>query len=873
MKKINQSYIFNNVENNKNTLWKKAGFFTYDKNSTQPVFSILMPPPNITGRLHLGHAWDLVLQDFSIRSAKLQGYNVNWIPAIDHAGIATQIKVEHALWQQKQQTKWDIGRTAFLKVIWEHVANYKLAILKQWNQLGLAINYNKIGFTLDQEFAGTVQTAFQSLYKKGLIYQGERIISWDPHLETALSDIQIEHRPVQGELYYIKYRLLNADGYLPVATTRPETMFADQCLVVNTNDARYKEYHNQKVINPANNQVIPVITDDYVDPMFGTGVMKCTPAHDFNDFIIGKRHNLKFTLCIDKKGHMNDVAGPYANQDRFTCRKNLIADFQKQNILIKQVHHAMNVAYSIRSGAVIEPMLSKQWFIKSSALAPIIKKWQNSDKAVQFYPRRFHSTLNTWLDNLEDWCISRQIWWGHRIPVWYHKKTHAIHVGTEPSDLANYTQDSSVLDTWFSSSLWPLVAATHYYQKADNSITSSLLVSGYDILFFWITRMMQQAIVLKNAIPFKKVLLHGLIRDEHGKKMSKSLDNGIDPQDVIDEYGNDALRLWLLTNSKPGLDLNWSALKVREGAVFLNKVWNAARYVSAAMPNQEINLQQLQQILEQEPSLDINEWVLSKLAETSEQYFDFVNNKYNYVLGFKILKDFILNVFCDWYIELSKSFLNQTSVQYTLAFCLQTILMLLNPYAPFITEEIYQSLFNAESIYQDNYQKCSWKQPAHNYVPWLIEVITQIRKIRKTKMIAKREPLYLNFHNRAELNDQEHALSLFLTNAAPALKLMTNTIVVDNHEHLSDYKNIIFSSSLATMNVAVARKALINESVALYKQLKNLQKEVARSQATLANSNFMAKASPQKIALEQKKFAKYQKQLKDLQKVMHNFNN
>ncbi|MEF9968237.1 MAG: valine--tRNA ligase, partial [Longicatena sp.] len=533
-----------------------------------------------TGKLHLGHAWDNTLQDIISRYKRLQGFDMLYLPGMDHAGIATQAKVDARL-KDEGISRYDLGREKFLDRAWQWKEEYAGHIREQWAKLGNSVDYSRERFTLDEGLNKAVTKVFCDLYNEGLIYQGERIINWDPKAKTALSNIEVIHKEVEGAFYTFNYKVVETNDSFNVATTRPETMFGDVCVVVHPEDEKYKHLIGKHAINPANGEALPIIADDYIEIGFGTGAMKCTPAHDPNDFQIAERHNLPKIVCMNPDGTMNELAGEFNGMDRFVCRKALTDRIEKEGNLVSIEKHIHQVGHSERTDVIVEPYLSKQWFVKMKPLADdVLKNQQNLEQKINFYPQRFENTFNQWLENIEDWCISRQLWWGHRIPAWYHNETGEIYVGLEaPKDIENWTQDEDVLDTWFSSALWPFSTLGWPTDTADlqRYYPTNCMVTGYDIIFFWVARMAFQARHFTNSYPFKDCLIHGLIRDEQGRKMSKSLGNGIDPMDVISEYGVDSLRFFLTTNSTPGQDMRYVPSKVEASWNFINKIWNASR--------------------------------------------------------------------------------------------------------------------------------------------------------------------------------------------------------------------------------------------------------------------------------------------------------
>ena len=726
-KELKPKYDFKEVEAGKYDFWLKGGFFEAGDKDKEP-FTIVIPPPNVTGKLHLGHAWDTTLQDIIIRRKRMQGYDALWVPGMDHAGIATQAKVDEKL-KQQGISRYDIGREKFLEVAWQWKAEYAKFIHNQWAALGLSLDYTKERFTLDEGLNKAVNHVFISLYNKGLLYQGERIINWDCQAKTALSNIEVEHKDVEGAFYYFKYPFVEGDGGVVIATTRPETMFADQAIMVHPHDPRYKDIIGKKVYIPSTTIEIPIIADEYVDMNFGSGCVKVTPAHDPNDFEVGKRHNLKMPLCMNDDCTMNEMAHKYQGLDRFECRQKLVEDLQEMGLFIKKETIIHSVGHSERTGVVVEPRLSKQWFVKMDVLAKQVLE----NKEYRFVPERFKQTLVHWLDNIQDWCISRQLWWGHRIPAWY--KDGDVKVQVEcPGE--GYVQDEDVLDTWFSSALWPFstLGWPDNTELLQRYYPTNVLVTGYDIIFFWVARMLFQGIEFTHKAPFKDILIHGLIRDKEGRKMSKSLGNGVDPFDVIAKYGTDSLRYFLTTNSAPGLDLRFDETKVEAAWNYFNKLWNISRYVL-------MNLDDDYQITDIETDkLNLaSRYILSRLNSVIKNV-DYNMDKYEFAEAAKELYSFVWDDFASWYIEISKVDLHSDDIQNkqmtknVLVYVLTQIVKMLHPFAPFITEEIYQALpHDKESI-----TIAKWPQVNKDFddpisvesITDMIEIITAIRNER-----------------------------------------------------------------------------------------------------------------------------------------------
>ena len=852
-KELKPKYDFKEVENGKYDYWLKNGFFEAGDKEKEP-FTIVIPPPNVTGKLHLGHAWDTTLQDIIIRRKRMQGYDALWLPGMDHAGIATQAKVDEKL-KNQGISRYDLGREGFLEVAWEWKHEYAKFIRSQWGGLGLSLDYTKERFTLDEGLNKAVNHVFITLYNKGLLYQGERIINWDCEAKTALSNIEVEHKDIEGAFYHFVYPFVEGEGGVTIATTRPETMFADQAIMVHPNDERYQNIIGKEVYIPGTTTKIPVIADEYVDIEFGTGCVKVTPAHDPNDFEVGKRHGLPMPLCMNDDGTMNEMAGKYVGQDRFECRKNLINDLTEANLFIKKETMIHSVGHSERTGVVVEPRLSKQWFVKMDILA---KQVLENDE-YRFVPERFMSTLERWLENIQDWCVSRQLWWGHRIPAWY--KDGEVKVQVEnPGD--GWVQDEDVLDTWFSSALWPF-STLGWPEKTDlldRYYPTSCLVTGYDIIFFWVARMLFQGVEFTGKAPFKDILIHGLIRDSQGRKMSKSLGNGVDPFDVIDKYGTDSLRYFLTTNSAPGLDLRYDETKIESSWNYLNKIWNISRYVM-------MNLGEDYQETEIIPSkLNLaSKWILTRLNQTIET-FDYNMEKYEFGEAARCLYGFVWDDFASWYVEICKVDLasddeiNKQMTKNVLVYTLKSIVKLLHPFIPFITEEIYQTLpHESESI-----TIASWPTVKEEYndvnalnsINDLIEIITSVRNERAKANKAPKEPIDITI-----LAKDENTKSM-IEATTPYLVKFTNP---KNLEIITETKefgdSVMVVLPMATLFIPTSD--LVDMELAI-KQLQDkkskLEQELARSNKMLSNESFVSKAPAAKIEAERAKQANYQAQ-------------
>lgn len=730
-------YNPNEVEAGRYKFWLDGKYFEATGDKNKEPFSIVIPPPNVTGRLHLGHAWDTTMQDTISRMKRMQGYDVLWLPGMDHAGIATQSVVESKL-REQGKTRYDLGRDKFIDTVWDWKEEYANHIREQWGKLGLGLDYSKERFTMDEKLSDAVQEVFVKLYEKGLIYRGEYIINWDPVTKTALSDIEVIHEEINGHFYHMRYPIKDSDEFIEIATTRPETMLGDTAIAVHPEDERYQHLHGKKVILPIVGREIEIVADDYVDMEFGSGAVKITPAHDPNDFEIGNRHNLERVLVMNEDGTMNENADKYEGMDRFECRKAIVKDLQTLGVLIEIEDHVHQVGHSERSGAVVEPYLSTQWFVNMQPLADRAVDLQKGEDKVNFVPERFEQTYLNWMENIHDWVISRQLWWGHRIPAWYHKETNEVYVGKEaPEDIENWRQDEDVLDTWFSSALWPFSTMGWPDEEAEDFkryFPTDVLVTGYDIIFFWVARMIFQSLEFTEEKPFEDVLIHGLIRASDGRKMSKSLGNGVDPMDVIEKYGADSLRYFLLTGSTPGQDLRFYWERVESVWNFANKIWNASRFVLMNM--EDFKYEDID--LSGELTLP-DKWILTRLNETI-QNVTHNTDKYEFGEAGRALYNFIWDDYCDWYIEMAKIPLNsddeaaKQTTRSVLAHVLDQIMRMLHPYMPFITEEIWQQLpHDGESItvaawptYNEKYHD----EVASKEMKQLVDIIKSIRNIR-----------------------------------------------------------------------------------------------------------------------------------------------
>lgn len=837
------------IEQGRYEWWLKGKFFEAKDDKTKDPYTIVIPPPNVTGKLHLGHAWDTTLQDIVTRMKRMQGYDVLWLPGMDHAGIATQARVEEKL-RSKGKNRYDLGREAFVEETWKWKEEYASHIREQWAKLGLGLDYGRERFTLDEGLSKAVREVFVSLYRKGLIYRGEYIINWDPSTKTALSDIEVIYKDVQGAFYHMKYPLTDGTGHIEIATTRPETMLGDTAVAVHPEDERYKHLIGKTVTLPIVGREIPIVADDYVDMEFGSGAVKITPAHDPNDFEIGNRHNLERVLVMNEDGTMNENAGKYDGLDRFECRKQIVKDLQADGILFKIEDHLHSVGHSERSGAVVEPYLSTQWFVKMQPLADAAIELQQGDGKVHFVPDRFEKTYLHWMENIRDWCISRQLWWGHRIPAWYHKETGEVHVDHEPpADPENWEQDTDVLDTWFSSALWPF--STMGWPEVDAAdfkryYPTDCLVTGYDIIFFWISRMIFQGIQFTDERPFKDVLIHGLVRDAEGRKMSKSLGNGVDPMEVIDKYGADALRYFLSTGSSPGQDLRFSIEKVEATWNFANKIWNASRF--ALMNMDGITYEELD--LTGEKSV-ADKWILTRLNETIETVTS-LSDKYEFGEVGRVLYNFIWDDLCDWYIEMAKLPLYgedeeaKKTTRSVLAYVLDNTMRLLHPFMPFITEEIWQNLpHDGVSITIADWPKVAEELTDDQAVAEMKLLMETIRAVRNIRAEVN-TPMSKKINMLVKARDEQILAMLtknrvYIERFCNPETLVIDTAVVETEQAMT--------AVVSGAEIILPLEGLINieeEIARLEKELEKWNKEVERVQKKLSNEGFVSKA-PEKV--------------------------
>ncbi len=837
---LEKKYDHKMVEEGKYENWLNHKYFESGDLSKKP-YAIVIPPPNVTGKLHLGHAWDTTLQDIIIRFKRMQGYDALWVPGMDHAGIATQAKVDAKLKDMGINPR-SLERTEWLKYAWDWKNEYAENIHKQWAKMGLSLDYTKERFTLDSGLSDAVKYVFVTLYNEGLIYRGERIINWDPQAMTALSNEEVIYKDVPGAFYHIKYFIEGTNDYLEVATTRPETLFGDTAVAVNPNDERYKDLIGKNVVLPIVNKLIPIIGDEHADPEFGTGIVKITPAHDPNDFEVGNRHNLERIIVINPDGTMNENALVYNGLDRFLCRKKLVEDLKNSGLLISVEEITHSVGHSERTGVMVEPYLSKQWFVKMRPLADrVLENQKDKDSKVNFVPERFEKIMNHWMEITYDWCISRQLWWGHRIPAWY--KGDEVYVGMEAPTEDGWIQDEDVLDTWFSSALWPF-STLGWPEETDllkRYYPNNVLVTGYDIIPFWVNRMTFQGLHFTGKRPFKDCLIHGLIRDKEGRKMSKSLGNGVDPMDVIDEYGCDALRYFLSTSSALGQDLRYDEEKVKSTWNFINKLWNASRFCL-------MNIEDLKGY--DFSDLDVQDkWILSKLNKViSKVTKNMESYEFNNAGG--ELYNFIWSDFCDSYIEMSKFSLDSVSTKSTLCYAISAILKMLHPFMPYVTDEIYSMLpiRDAENIMISSYPLVNEEfnfDSEEKETEEIIGFIAAFRNVKQENAISKDAKVMVNFDNS-------------LINKM--LKLDGN--LVNDKLSIKEYK-VSYGKLKA---VIYYEKEVTEEDIlAKEKQIESLKASILKRENLLSNAGFVSKAPVQLVNDEKRKLEEEKKLLSTLE--------
>jgi valyl-tRNA synthetase len=866
---IPTTYDPQQVEKKLYKFWEDNGFFHAEVEKDKKPFTIVMPPPNVTGALHMGHAMDNTLQDILIRWRRMQGYNALWMPGTDHAGIATQAKVEEQI-AKEGLSKHDLGRDKFIERVWQWKEFYHARIAGQLKVLGSSCDWKRERFTMDEGCSHAVQKVFVDLYRKGLIYQDNYIINWCPKCHTTISDIEVEHEDQAGHFYHFRYPVKNSDEYVCLATTRPETMLGDAAVAVHPEDERYKHLVGKTVVLPIVGREIPVIADEYVDPEFGTGVVKITPAHDPNDFEVGRRHDLPQVNVMNLDGTMNIDAGEYEGMDRYDCRKQILKDLEAGGFLFKIDDHIHAVGQCYRCSTIVEPMISKQWFVKMKPLAePAIQAAK--DGRVKFIPERFTKVYLNWMENIRDWCISRQLWWGHRIPVWYCRDCDEIICDTHTPisctkcGSANLEQDPDVLDTWFSSGLWPFSTLGWPEKTAelDHFYPTSVLVTGRDIIFFWVARMIFTGIEFMQEVPFSEVFIHGLILDAQGRKMSKSLNNGVDPIEVIEKYGADTLRFMLITGNTPGNDLRFHFERLESTRNFANKIWNASRFVMMNLDDFEPGDTSLEEL---KPGFTLaDKWILSRFNETAGEVS---RNLERYDLGeaARIMCEFIWNEFCDWYIELVKPALygkkdesTRKNAQYILWHVLSGTMKLLHPMMPFITEEIWLHLpHQGETIMLQSWPEYTSSlndNMAVEQMSVIMDVIKAVRNIRGEMNVplSKKAEIVIAANSGASYEAMQAGLD-YIINLAGASALKVEKTLADKPENA-------MTAITRGIEVFIPLKGLIDidkEIARLEKEVAVLDKELARVDGKLSNSAFIDKAPVDVIEKERAKQAEFQ---------------
>ncbi len=846
------------VEEGKYTNWINKDYFLSGDNTKTP-FSMILPPPNVTGKLHLGHAWDVTIQDIIARYKRMNGFDVLWLPGMDHAAIATEAKVVAKL-KEQGINKYELGREKFLEKSWEWKEEYAQNIRQQWAKMGISLDYSKERFTLDEVSVKAVNHVFISMYEKGLIYKGKKIINWDPIAKTALSNEEVVYKDIEGAFYHIKYFIENTDEYLDVATTRPETLFGDTAVAVNPKDERYNKLIGKNVILPIVNKLIPIIGDEHADMEKGTGVVKITPAHDPNDFEVGNRHNLDRVVVINEDGTMNENALMFNGLDRFDARNKLIEKLKEEKLLINIEKITHSVGHSERTNAIVEPYLSEQWFVKMAPLAKkVLENQKNKKTKVNFIPKNQEKILENWMNDCYDWCISRQLWWGIRIPAWYKDNEMKVQVES-PGD--GWIQDNDVLDTWFSSALWPF-STLGYPDNTDlynRYYPTDVLVTGYDIIFFWVARMIFQGLEFTGKKPFKECVIHGLVRDKSGRKMSKSLGNGIDPMDMIDQYGCDALRFFLTTNSAPGQDLRFDEEKVKSTWNFINKIWNASRFTL-------INTENIDEIKLTNLSFS-DKWILTRLQQTIQSVTNNMN-KYEFNNVGAELYSFIWDDFCDGYIEFSKFNMDKKSTQSTLIYVLTNILKLLHPFMPFVTEEIYSNLAikENESIMISDYPKYNDNlvfADTINLMKETREFITKVRTIKKDNNI-KKDSLFT-------FNSSNDEIKILISNC---LKLNDDNIIIENQGNYNKLQ-IVSKTNILENNLVYYYKETEDEKNKIMNELNKekdkLESSILKREKLLSNTGYINNAPKDLIEEEKRKLENEKLALEDIVKKIASYN-
>lgn len=870
--------------------WEKAGYFKAQDQSTKPPFSIILPPPNVTGFLHMGHALDHTIQDMLIRWKRMNGYNTMWLPGTDHAGIATQSVVEREL-KKENITRHELGREKFVEKVWEWKHQYGDRIYSQMRRLGDSCDWDRAVFTLDEGVSKAVRKVFVSLHKKGLIYRGQRLVNWSGPLETAISDLEVEHKQIKGSLYHIRYPLEDGSGFLIIATTRPETMLGDTAVCVHPEDERYRHLIGKNVIVPLINRKVKIIADTYVDKSFGSGVVKITPAHDFNDYKIGKAHHLEFINILTKKAEMNENAGPYKGLKVQEARKRVLEDLKAQNLLEKEEPHVHSVGHCSRSGAVVEPFLSEQWFVKMEQLAVPAKRVVESG-TIRFEPESWTKVYLHWLNNIEDWCISRQLWWGHRIPVWYcencqHQNVSETDVtACEKCGSTKLKQDDDVLDTWFSSALWPF--STMGWPTETETLKTfyptNYLVTGHDIIFFWVARMIMMGLEFKRDVPFRTVYIHGLVRDSQGRKMSKSLGNSVDPVEMIEKYGADALRFTFAAHLYSGKDFKFSEQRLEGYRNFMNKIWNAARFALSNLSDFKVPAEGVKALPNKAHISVFDQWIITKLAEVTKEVEEAMEGE-RFSDAANALYHFIWNQFCDWYIEFTKPIMNGSNLeekqatQLVIAQVLNRIMRLLHPFAPFISEEIYQKLpIKGAACIVDQFPNTRndreflslGSSQAALEIDLVKEVITAIRNIRGENRISPATKINVRLgvtndqvqkimgNNRTAIVTMGRVENLEIGEEGDLMKCAVAPVMVND----SSVKVIIPLEGLVDFDEEVKR---------INKLIEKLQKDITMLSGKLSNEKFIANADEDVVAADRALLAQSKLQLESLRDALTRF--
>lgn len=884
-KEMAKTYNPKDIEDRLYKKWIGKKYFRAEVDESKEPFTIVIPPPNITGQLHMGHALDNTMQDIIIRFKRMQGYNALWQPGTDHASIATEVKIIEAL-KEEGIDKDDLGREGFLKRAWEWKEEYGGRIINQLKKLGSSCDWDRERFTMDEGSNKAVMESFIRLYEKGYLYKGSRIINWCPVCETTISDAEVEHEEKGGHFWHIRYPVVGSDDYIEVATTRPETMLGDTAVAVNPSDERYKDLIGKKVILPLVNREIPIVADEYVDSEFGTGAVKITPAHDPNDFEVGKRHNLREINIMNDDASINENGGKYAGMSRYDARKQIVLDLEKEGYLVKITDHTHNVGIHDRCDTIIEPLIKQQWFVKMDELIkPAIEGVRSGE--IEFVPKHFEKIYFNWAENIQDWCISRQLWWGHRIPAYYCDSCGKIEVAREMPDVCpdcgstSFTQDEDTLDTWFSSALWPFSTLGWPEETKDYKYfyPTDVLVTGYDIIFFWVIRMVFSGYEYTGKAPFNKVLIHGLVRDSQGRKMSKSLGNGIDPLEVIDKYGADALRFTLTTGNAPGNDMRFYWEQVEASRNFANKIWNASRFIMMNIeksdPNKELDRTKL---------TDADKWILSKANSLVKEVTENLE-KFDLGVAAQKIESFVWEEFCDWYIEMVKPRLysetddTKDAAIWTLKHVLNISLKLLHPYMPFITDEIYTTLKETEGLSSEDISimVSDWPKYSDEYnfkkeenaVEIIKNAVKEIRNIRSEMNVppSRKAAVYVVSDDEAIRNIFEDSKVFFGT-----LGYATEILVQEDKEGISDdFVSVVIPKATIYMPF-IDLVDIEKEIERLEKERKHLEGEIKRAKGMLSNERFLSKAPAQKVEEERNKLEKYSNMMEQVLERLEQFN-